>query len=74
MLTQFSQILTQLIAPLRRALSQTLETVVQENFQGQMTSPSHLLHHGNYQPLNPIQRATLTLCVSDVAVLAKQWI
>ena len=67
---QFSTILARAISQLRRATSQTLETV-EDLSRGHPTSAFQRLLHGFYPPQNLIKVATPILYASDVAIVAK---
>ena len=70
MWTLFSPILTQAIAPSRRAPFQTPDPV-EDLFRGHLTSASQLQLHGFYQLQYLIQVATPIMCVSAVPMMAK---
>ena len=69
--TQFSPILTQPTAPLRRAPSQMQEAAVDHSQVHHQISASQVLPHGFYQSQSQTQVATPTLCVSDAAMVIK---
>ena len=70
MWTLFSPILTQAIAPSRRAPFQTPDHV-EDLSRGHPTSAFQRLLHGFYPPQNLIKVATPILYASDVAIVAK---